>query len=294
MTQPSPESLAYYTQPGLFTQIDDYAHLFKQFPVGIPERVARVQGLLLNVLWAESYGVTPGEQREDELNLRTVPEKLQRILELDGQALTVTRTAENRLLGNSRDYATLLVAILRLGGLPARARCGFATFFRTGRYEDYWVVEYWDKDQQRWVMVASQIDAYQRSGMGIEWDQFDMPGGLFVSGGRSWLACRMGEADPDDFGVFEFKGLDFVRGNLLRDVLALNKVEPLPWDVWGYLETPVAQLKEHELEGFDQLAALTLDPDANFDTLREVYESDPLVHHPSDWEPETDEADKPA
>ena len=285
MTQPTPDMLTYYTEPGPFTQLGSYAPLFRRFPAAVAEKVARVQGLMLHIFWAERYGFTPPEARQDELNLRSVQEKIQRILELDDQPLTASRAVEKRLLGNCRDYSTLLVAILRLAGIPARARCGFGTYFLTGRYEDHWVVEYWNQESQGWVMVDSQIDALQRQSLGIEWDQFDMPGGLFVSGGRSWLACREGEANPDDFGVFEFKGLDFVRGNLLRDVLALNKVEPLPWDQWGYLNTPVDQLPESDLLRFDQMAELTLDPDANFWALRERYESDPLVHPPRAWEP---------
>jgi hypothetical protein len=32
-------------------------------------------------------------------------------------------------------------------------------------------------------------------------------------------------------------GIEFVRGDLLRDFLAFNKVEILPWDGgWGYKE----------------------------------------------------------
>lgn len=285
MTQPTPEELAYYTEQGLFTNLGKYAPLIKRFPASIHERVARVQGLILHVFWAENYDVKLDEARQDELNLRSVQEKIQRIFELDDQPLTVTRVAEKRLLGNCRDYSTLLVAILRESGIPARARCGFATYFRTGRYEDHWVVEYWNAEEQRWVMVDGQIDAYQRQSLGIQWDQFDMPGNLFVSGGRSWLACRTGEANPDDFGIFDFKGLDFVRGDLMRDILALNKVEPLPWDFWGYLNTPVEQLSEEELRWFDELAILTLDPDMYFKDLRQLYETDPLVHHPKDWEP---------
>ena len=292
MSQPSPEALAFYREPGLFTQPGKYETLFKRFPESIAERVARVQGLMLPILWADNYGVTPSEARQDELSMRTVQEKIQRILELDDQNLTVSRVADKRLMGNSRDYSTFLVAVLRQGGLPARARCGFATYFQTGRYEDHWIVEYWNQDSQRWVKVDGQVDAYQRQALSIQWDQVDMPGGMFVSGGRSWLACREGEANPDDFGVFEYKGLDFVRGNLMRDILALNKVEPLPWDFWGYLNTPVEELNKSELGRFDQLAELTLDPDANFEILRSVYENDPQIHHPAEWEP--DDLAKPA
>jgi hypothetical protein len=269
MTNPNDQILRFYSEPGLFTDLGEYAPLNNRFPPTINERVARVQGLMVNIFWAEGYGVTPSEARQDELNIRTAEAKIRRILELDGQPLTTSRIAEHRLLGNSRDYVTLLVAVLRQGGLPARARCGFATYFQTGRYEDHWIVEYWRQDDQRWVKVDGLVDAFLRQALNIEWDQFDLPGGLFVSGGRSWIACREGEANPDDFGVFEYKGLDFVRGNLMRDILSLNKVEPLPWDFWGYLNTPVEQLLEPELRRFDQLAR-----------RRQLHQAS-QVHHPN-------------
>jgi hypothetical protein len=48
--------------------------------------------------------------------------------------------------------------------------------------------------------------------------------------------CRRGLADPLSFGVDGFPdnfGIGEIRGNLIRDLAALNKVETLPWDEWG-------------------------------------------------------------
>ena len=54
---------------------------------------------------------------------------------------------------------------------------------------------------------------------------------------------RISGADPSRFGVF---GVDYawgiaeVRGNAIRDLAALNKVEMLPWDEWGRMEASYA------------------------------------------------------
>ena len=45
--------------------------------------------------------------------------------------------------------------------------------------------------------------------------------------------CRAGQANPDLFGVFDMHGMWFIRGNVVRDLAALNKVELLPWDCWA-------------------------------------------------------------
>ena len=69
--------------------------------------------------------------------------------------------------------------------------------------------------------------------------------------------------------------------SVIRDFAALNKVETLPWDVWGAMPRPDATLDANEHAYFDRLAALTSDPDANPDELRQLYESDEGLRAPS-------------
>ena len=68
---------------------------------------------------------------------------------------------------------------------------------------------------------------------------------------------------------------------VIRDLAALNKVETLPWDVWGAMPTSGATLDGSQNAYFDRLAALTSDPDANFGELRRLYEKDPGLRVPS-------------
>jgi hypothetical protein len=52
------------------------------------------------------------------------------------------------------------------------------------------------------------------------------------------MAYRKGRIDAALFGVCgtENWGPAEIRGNAIRDLAALNKVEMLPWDEWGRME----------------------------------------------------------
>jgi hypothetical protein len=290
MSEMNTNPLSYYASPGPMTVSKEYASLFDGLPAEVTALVEVVQGLLVHIFWAGRYGLQlPQERKEREVNLRFVPKQLARIQELDAAPLTVARPLEKKLVGNCRDFSVMLCAMLRHQGIPARARCGFGTYFLDARYPyvDHWVCEYWKADEGRWVMVDAQLDAFQCEALGIAFDPLDMPPGQFVTGGQGWQMCRTAQADPHEFGIFEWYGLWFVRGDLLRDFLALNKVEILPWDGgWGYLEHVEdleAEMPEPILAVMDRIAALTLAGDEAFAGIRAVYEGDSGFHVPADW-----------
>ena len=95
------------------------------------------------------------------------------------------------------------------------------------------MAEYWNPAQTRWVLVDAQLDRFQCDAMYIPFDPLDVPRDQFIVGGRAWQMCRRGEADPEHFGIFDMHGLGFVRGDFVRDVAALNKVELLPLGLLG-------------------------------------------------------------
>jgi hypothetical protein len=271
------DPLAYYAAPGRMTDPGAHAALFDGLPCDLPGLVEVVQGLLVHIFWAERYGLSLPEERQQEVQIRPVDRKLTRLLELDTRPLTAARPLENKLVGNCRDFSVTLCAMLRHRGVPARARCGFGTYFLPDHYEDHWVVEYWDAARRRWVMVDAQLDAFQRQALGIDFDPLDMPPGRFVTGGQAWQMCRAGQADPDKFGIFQWHGLRFVRGDLVRDFLSLNKVEILPWDGgWGFL----AYDGDLEEEIMDRAAALCLAGNEAFSEVRATYETDSRWHMP--------------
>jgi hypothetical protein len=264
----------YYASQGPITDPGEHADLFDGLPIEMSALCRAVQGLLLHIFWAERYGIRLPEDRKQEVQLRHVARMLPRIREMDDRPLSVARPPERRLVGNCRDFSTLLCAILRHQGVPARARCGFGRYFTPGRYEDHWVCEYWNEETQRWVMVDAQLDELQRQVLGITFDPCDVPRDQFLPGGKGWQVCRAGQADPDCFGIFDMHGLWFVRGDMVRDLASLNKVELLPWDCWGLIEGEDKGLSEDDMALLDRVAALTLAGDEAFSAMRALYEGE--------------------
>jgi hypothetical protein len=270
-------TLAYFTQHGPMSTPGAHASLFENLPTSIPDLVKLVQGVTIHIFWTERYGFKAPPERMDELQLRTMEKRLARTLELDPRPLTEARPVEKKLLGNCRDHSLLLVAMLRHQGVPARARCGFAAYFMPDHFEDHWVVEYWNQEQSRWVMVDAQLDELQRDVLKIDFDVLDVPRDQFIVGGKAWQMCRSGEQDPEKFGIFDMHGLGFVRGDLVRDVASLNKMELLPWDCWGVILNESLN-DPADLTLLDEIAALTAGDVPDFETVRSRYQSDPRLH----------------
>ena len=270
------DALSFYRTAGLMTEPGPYAGCLDGLPTGIGELCKVVQGLTIHVFWAERYGLKLPEVRQGEVQLRTLPRRLARTLELDDRPLTESRPLEKRLVGNCRDFSLLLVSILRHQGVPARARCGFGAYFIPNHYEDHWVAEYWNETQARWVLVDAQLDEIQCKALKIPFDPLDVPRDQFIVGGGAWQMCRREGADPDRFGIFDMKGLGFIRGDFIRDVASLNKVELLPWDCWGLIEKEDLS-DPADLELLDRLAELTCMDVPEFETVRRLYQSDPRL-----------------
>jgi hypothetical protein len=258
-----------------------HVRLLDSLPADIAALCRLVQGLMIHVFWAEQYGIQLPEDRKAELQLRAVAAKLGRMIELDARPLDQARPPERRLVGNCRDFSVLLTAMLRHHGVPARARCGFARYFIPNHYEDHWVCEYWNTVQHRWILVDPQLDQLQRDKLAISFDPLDVPRDQFIVGGRAWQLCRSGQADPTTFGIFDMQGLWFVRGNFVRDVAALHKIELLPWDSWGIIEARDQDLSADDLAVLDEVAELTCADVSAFARVRAWYERDQRLRVPA-------------
>lgn len=266
--------LTYFSAYGKMTHPGVHEHLYTQLPSDIPALVKIVQGLLIHVFWGEHYGLNLPEERKGEVQLRSTRRRLEAILALDPGPLTSARKNENKSVGNCRDFSVMLASMLQSKGIPARPRCGFGTYFERGRYMDHWVCEYWNQSEQRWVMVDAQLDELQRNVLHISFDPLDVPRDQFIVGGAAWKMCRSGKADPAHFGIFDLHGIDFVKGDFLRDVASLNKMELLPWDCWGLILDEYENLPPDDLSMLDRLADLTDTDVPDFDPVRQLYESD--------------------
>jgi len=276
-------SRKYYAHHGAMTAAGPHRAELRTLPREIGALCEVIQGMLIHRDMAPFlYRTTLSEEKRDEAHTRPVAAMLARIHSLDAKPLTSPRQPTHRMAAVCRHFATMLTAILREQGVPARARCGFGAYFTPGKFEDHWVCERWDAARARWILVDAQLDAVQREALRIDFDPLDVPRNRFVVAGDAWQMCRSGRADPDRFGLsyIHLQGLWFVAGNVLRDFASLNRVEMLPWDVWGLMTMDDAGLTDQNKELLDRIAALSLAGDDAFTEIRAIYESEDRLRVP--------------
>jgi hypothetical protein len=277
MSVPTRAELEFYATPGPMTALPAELPL-----AGLPrepEALRRVlPGLVIHgdLQWAYGFDRRPDMA---EMNIRPAADILRLVLGRDGAPLATPRAPADRMVGVCRHYATLFAALLRHQGTPARARCGFAAYFVADEWVDHWVTEYWDAAGERWVRADPQFDEVLTDRLGVAVDVADLPPEAFLTGGDAWLCHRWGSCDAQRFGIADLRGPWFVAGNVVRDVAALNKVEVLPWDVWGPLGGWMADGPDDEVVDALAVAATS----GSLADIRAAYWS-------HDWLPVSDDA----
>jgi len=272
--------LAYYAAPGPLTDLRARAAQLRDLPESLPDLCRVVQGLVVHPYLGHLYGLAPGALHLEDLEIRGAAEFVDRALALDSRPLAEARTPEHRVVGNCRHFTVLLCALLRLRGVPARARCGFATWFEPSQFTDHWVCEVWDPARGRWHLVDAQLDARQRELFRIDFDPLDVPRAQFVVAGAAWRRCRAGAVDPRRFGILDYRGQWFVRGNLVRDLAARAKRELLPWDGWGIMADQ-HESDAAELALLDRVAELTEAGDERHAEVLALQASEPGLRVPA-------------
>jgi len=66
----------------------------------------------------------------------------------------------------------------------------------------------------------------------------------------------------------------------VRDFASLNRMEALPWDVWGMMEMGDASLTAERKTLLDRVSALSLAGDEALPEIRKLYESDERLRMP--------------
>lgn len=269
----------HYRNHGPMTAPGVNGTMLDAMPGDIAAACAAIQGALIHRDIAQwLYGVTLSEESRDLANVRPLAAMLSQIRALSDRPLTEAREPEQRMPAVCRHFATMLCGALRAQGVPARARCGFGAYFNPGRFEDHWVAEYWNAREKRWILVDAQLDPVQRETFRPSFDPLDVPRDGFIIAGDAWRQCRNGDADPDLFGLSPIneQGLWWVAQNLVRDLAALNRMEMLPWDVWGAMPKPTTEIADSELILLDRVSEITLAGDHALPDLQRIYQDDRL------------------
>ena len=248
-----------YRSPGLFTDVRtvDPAALrgVATDPVDMCRPISR---LVIQPGDAEAVGIAA--ERLAENQIRPAATLVERLMAVDAAPLSKPREAGLRVVGTCRHFAVLACALLRNAGYAARVRCGFATYFQPGQALDPWVIEYRLEETARWIRLDPEI-----LGGTVLPNADDLKPGEFLTGAEAWAAYRRDEVDGATFGVHgtENFGPAEIRGNVVKDLAALNKVESLPWDEWGRMTDAYAGRTGEDYDALlDELAAVCESDDA--------------------------------
>ncbi len=201
-----------YAVPGPFTTLDTISSAVLEPACVDPLAICfPVHGLFIQPSDAEPLGM-PSERFATN-QIRPAATLVAELLALDPSPLTVAREPDNRVVGTCRHFAVLSCALLRYRGIPARVRCGFATYFQPNQGLDHWITEYRDDNADRWVRIDSEI-----LGQTVLTHPEDLAPGEFLTGSEAWTAFRKGEIDAATFGVYgsENWGAAEIRGNAVK------------------------------------------------------------------------------
>jgi hypothetical protein len=277
------------SSPGVF------GVLYDALPDSLSELCHIVQNCVIHLFWIReaTYGTTlaqlkvSGRRLCEEFGYSTIEQRLGSIVALKDSPLAEARPAALRSVGCCRDFALMLVSILRHKGIPARVRTGVALYLDPNHPEDHYVTELWNADERRWQMVDPQIDAVQREAMRLTVDTTDLPPGSFLTGRRLLDAMCSGtiqNADKIGFPPTN-AGLAYGRHKLFADFVSLTGRE-IPVHAWWGIGAPES-VEPGDDALIDRMIALTRgidqnDPAALREALR-LSRMHPRLRMPADY-----------
>ena len=186
---------------------------------------------------------------------------------------SLKREAKDKIYVTCRGQALLLAATLKAKKIPARVRSGFAEYpTDNGIFWDHWITEYYDTKNKKWKFVDADCCCNDN----IDFNIYDIPHNKFLTAAEVWIAYReknlgsikLGHAY---YGTGESKLMESLTTALFYDFHCLMNDEIIYVHYPKYLRNQEFKLHEDNLTELDHLAKLMLDPDKNFDLLREIW-----------------------
>lgn len=275
--------ITYYASPGEHTTLAKDADAIRTANLDLAGLAQVVQGLLIHDFLAESrYGLHFSPAAQETIHLRQAQGVIDAARTRSAESIFVARAPEDRVPARCHHYAKLLTAALRAKGMAARTRCGYASYLTPGYFEDHWICEVWLPGKARWVKADATLDADWRALTAFKGNPLDLSATAFLTAGEAWQRCLQKQLDPARFGISHYRlhGLGMIASNLVRDVAALNKMEMLPWDIWGAQPLPNASLTPAQIAWFSDIARLTAEADRHWPALTARFAADPGLKVP--------------
>lgn len=272
------DNVNFYTAQSAITDPKDFAYFFDHIEKG--QSILYYQTLVNNVLLHHS-SLSKTDRAltdQDNLSLRYMSKMLEALLKKNNADMTQPRTVHERFIGMCREYAIFTVSLLRHLGYAARMRSGF-DHWSGGKFIDHHICEYWNPIVHGWVFVDSDLDnnsQYYGENQSVN-DLEPLKTGhhVFITGGKAWSLFRQEGYDPDQFGIGEQWGCDFIKGNLIRDIANLSRIELLPWDFWGLMTSAYDTLPECQRSKLDEYALLSISNEStSLERLQQIFMED--------------------
>ena len=179
--------LDFYRRHSKYTDPGKYAYLYENLPDSLPELCRLIRSQFINFAWElPNYSEQiPKERSNESLKYPTVKSALEGLLSYDSSGLVKDRRPEDRLILDCRDNAILLVSILKHRSIPARIRCGHATYLEPGLHASHTICEVWNENDNRWMLVDPSTGMVDFSR-----EKFDFSN-------DAWLKMQKKEFDPN-------------------------------------------------------------------------------------------------
>jgi hypothetical protein len=268
-------AISYYKEFGPQTDPGDYGELYKDLPTTLEDSCRLVKNLLIHPVEVEKYRdqLPEGRDREDD-QFYSVQDMLRGLQERSPDGLTGERKPSERLILSCRFHAMLLVSFMKYFGIPARVRVGFAGYCNpnTEKHYDHWICDIWNADEKRWMAVDPDVQKvdFERNEFGYSWDV--------------WRKGRNGEIVPENYGIFEWWGMNYIRSNLCHDFFTCLNREYIYWEAPGICHKEYNTHSQEELEFLDTLATLLQEPEEHLDELIQIQEKHEFMQNISVYE----------
>ncbi|MGF7143305.1 hypothetical protein HNQ56_001728 [Anaerotaenia torta] len=274
----------HYLEVSAYTYAGAYKDYFQSLPDDIPTLGRLVCGQVIHpsffftpvskYMEDKYFGKLSSFQKhrflnEDELFV-TAAAMTAELFRLDERGFVEDKDVTGRLSVSCRQASVLMTAILKAKNIPCRSRAGFIDFGDdSSSYIEHWVNEYWNDNEQRWVLM--DIDGYYEFESRFGYSQFDLPVRKFISGADAWLRIRCGTLDKTKIIIDEAEPGQGIYSYMMMDFHSLMNNEIFYSFLPKHFYNNYAKITEDELCGLDDLARLAKNPDDNFNELYEIW-----------------------
>ena len=254
------DTLNYYTEQTSFTAPGKHAtSLYPNLPTSLEELCELIKCQLIHPSAVTKFGEElPFGRRSEDGVYSTASEILGGLLRRNPAGFIPERTPAERLILSCRHHAILLTSILRYRGVPARVRVGFCQYVATpdsGQWEDHWITEVWNEVESHWMLVDADLR------------RIDFPRNEFALAGEVWQRTRLSHKDARAYGSGTFRGVGYVRNNLIHDFDCLTGNEEMYTEGPRLYRFKAKELGPRHYEILDRLAEETIQPSIEIDRL---------------------------